>query len=196
MVGHSHLFGYPDLPANVDIPAVVEDGEEFALTLVCQINLSDLPDNDVFPKQGLLQFYADIAYYRGDWDEPAITMVPSDNKVCRVVYIPADQMDALESCRERYFEQDETPAMAIEFDRDKGQIEDPELQLLGKSAHLEWESWPEPCEDWQLLLQIDSMEIGGYSYNFIDWGVLCFLIDPNALKRLDFSDVRAIILST
>ena len=43
---------------------------------------------------------------------------------------------------------------------------------------------------------MDSMSGEDYSYNFIDFGVLCFLIEREALERKDFSNVKTIILST
>lgn len=79
--GSSHWFGYPDLAHDVEVPWVCDGGEKYALTLICQINL------------------ADIAYYRGDWDEPAISMHVSDNRVCRVQFIPEERFPELEYAR-------------------------------------------------------------------------------------------------
>lgn len=53
-----------------------------------------------------------------------------------------------------------------------------------------------PYEDWQILLQIDSFSGMDFNLNFMDFGVLDFLISPEALRHADFSDVRAIVLST
>ncbi len=193
-VGSSHWFGYPDLPPDMEIPQIEEGGESYALTLVCQINLSELPLQPA--QKGLLLFFADIAYYGGHWDEPSIGSDISDNQVCRVVYVPAEKMGTLVSCREYFFEQDEPKAIGLTFNRDKPTLAEPELQLFGRTDHLEWEDWPSPCEGWQLLLMMDSMSGADYSYNFIDWGVLCFLIECEALERKDFSNVKTIILST
>lgn len=193
-LGSSHWFGYPDLPPDIGIPQVMEDGEAYGLTLVCQINLADLPLPSA--RKGLLLFFADISYYCGNWDEPSIGMNVSDNKVCRVVYVPEERMGELVNCRQFFFEQDEPKAVMLAFDRVRPTLEEEELQLFGQTGHLEWEDWPEPCEGWQLLLMMDSMSGEEYSYNFVDFGVLCFLIEPEALEKGDFSDVRAIILST
>lgn len=195
-VGASHWFGYPDLPADVEVPYVDEKDGKYALTLICQINLSDLPETGIFPRRGLLQFYADVAYYRGDWDEPAISMHVSDNRVCRVLFTPEEKLPELENTQPRFFEQDEAQAIPIVFNYSQPTLEEPELQLLGSTDRLEWETWPDPCAGWQLLLMMDSMEGSDYNYNFVDCGALCFIIDPAYLRRLDFSNVKAIILST
>lgn len=193
-LGSSHWFGYPDLPPDMEIPQIEEDGEPYALTLVCQINLSDLP----LPTagKGFLLFFADISYYCGNWGEASIGSHISDNRVCRVVYVPEDRLGELENCRKFFVEQDEAKAIRLTFNYEKPNFDEPELQLFGQTDHLEWEDWPSPCEGWQLLLMMDSMSGADYSYNFIDWGVLCFLIEREALERKDFSNVRTIILST
>ncbi len=53
-----------------------------------------------------------------------------------------------------------------------------------------------PFEDWVILLQIDSFEGKYFVLNFMDFGVLDFLISPKAQEAYDFSDVRGIVLST
>lgn len=47
-----------------------------------------------------------------------------------------------------------------------------------------------------ILLQVDSFEGEDFSLNFMDTGVLDFLISPHDLEKSDFSDVRAIVLSS
>lgn len=212
-VGKSHWWGYPDLPLDTDIPTFTDpnDGNEYALSFLCQINLADLHDAMLdaaydtgdqtykqydLPKSGLLLFFADIAYYGGMWDEPAIGSHLSDNRVVRVVYIPEEDMASL-ICREEEYADEELPAQPIDFcaslPKGKGL---PEHKLLGPPDYREWEDWDMPCTGWQLLLQMDSCEEYGYAFNFMDCGVLNLIISPEALKRHDFSDVRGIILST
>ena len=53
-----------------------------------------------------------------------------------------------------------------------------------------------PFEDWQILLQVDSFSGMDFDLNFMDFGVLDFLISPEDLAKRDFSSVRAIVLST
>ena len=48
----------------------------------------------------------------------------------------------------------------------------------------------------EILLQVDSFAGMDFNLNFMDCGVLDFLIAPEALWARDFSSVRAIVLST
>ncbi len=212
-VGKSHWWGYPDLPLDMDIPTFIDpnDGNEYALSFLCQINLADLHDAMLdaaydtgdqsykqydLPKSGLLLFFADIAYYGGMWDEPAIGSYLSNNKVVRVVYVPEEDMASL-ICRQEEYADEELPAQPIDFCARLPKGEGlPEHKLLGTPDHHEWEDWDQPCTGWQLLLQMDSCEEDGYAFNFIDCGVLNLIISPEALKRHDFSNVRGIVLST
>lgn len=210
-VGQSHWWGYPDMPINMEVPTLTDaDGNEYALDFLCQINLSDLHEflNDTaaatgdshiaqcpLPKSGLLLFFADIAYYLGNWDEPSISMHYSDNRQVRVIYVPQEQMAEVVSCEEFYAD-DNICAQPIEFALEKPGHDAPEHCLLGFPEHREWEDWDEGHEQWQLLLQMDSCEDDSYVCNFVDWGVLNLIISPEDLRRHDFSNVVGIILST
>ena len=206
----SHWFGPAALPDAYDQPRqpnwrygrrapyvsawdgiTVVEPEEWDMTFICQINLADLPANEMLPPAGLLLFFANIEYYDGFNSEgdPVISMHPCEPEHVRVIYVPPMDLGA---AREVYA----PSAIPLDFNGIKPTIEEPDLQMFGRSDHLEWEDWPEECEGWVMLLQMDSMEGRRYNYNFVDCGVLCFLIDPEALRRLDFSNVRAIILST
>lgn len=210
-VGKSHWWGYPDLPLDVDIPTTTDaDGSEYALDFICQINLADLHDYLVetaadtgdrsvldcpLPQSGLLLFFADIAYYRGNWDEPAISMHYSDTDVVKAIYIPEDDMAALVSCEDVYAD-DALPAQPIDFARERGDFSQPDHRLLGPADYREWEDWDAPFCGWEVLLQMDSCEDEVCNINFVDCGVLDLIISPDDLARHDFSNVRAIILST
>ncbi|WP_173911588.1 YwqG family protein [Acinetobacter sp. Marseille-Q1618] len=52
----SKVGGQPYLPLGVDYPCN-ENGE--ALQLIAQINFAELPNNQIYPNQGILQFYID-----------------------------------------------------------------------------------------------------------------------------------------
>lgn len=205
-LGESHWFGYADLPEDVMVPTIEEDGERYALTLICQLRIGEIRKQagphicGKWPfagQDGLLLFFADVAYYRGDWDYPNISLHPSDNRVCRVIFVPEERLDDLQCTSAYICEEDEAKPIPLYFTREKPKgLGVPELQLFGKTDRLEWETWPEECAGWELLLMMDSMEGEGYNYNFVDCGALCFIIAPEALRAGDFSDVRAIILST
>ena len=68
--------------------------------------------------------------------------------------------------------------------------------LFAAPTHREWETWDPPFENWEILLQIDSFSGSDFSLNFMDCGVLCFLIAPEDLKAGKFDNVRGIVLST
>lgn len=68
--------------------------------------------------------------------------------------------------------------------------------VMAEPTYREWETWDHPYEDWQILLQIDSCEGSDFALNFMDCGVLDFLIDPADLAARRFDRVRAIVLST
>ena len=206
----SHLFGSPALPKGCPWPQqpnirygrmtpyvsswdgnTVKESETKNMTFVGQINFTDLPANTLLPRSGLLMFFANIEYYDNQTSggEPVISMHVSEPDSVKVLYVPETDM---ESDVQIY----QPAAIHLSFNHTRPTIEEDELQMFGSSEHLEWEDWPEPCEGWTLLLQVDSIEYKRHRYNFVDFGVLCFLINPEALRRLDFSDVRAIILST
>lgn len=92
-LGASRWWGYPDMPADWD-----GDAAEAPLTLICQINLADLPDDSApeFPHEGLLLFFANIDYYLGRSMDPAISMHVSDAESVRVIYVPKEDMPRLE----------------------------------------------------------------------------------------------------
>ena len=52
----SKVGGKPYLPLNMPYP---ENNQGQALQLVAQINFAELPENTIYPKQGILQFYID-----------------------------------------------------------------------------------------------------------------------------------------
>lgn len=210
----SHFFGSPVMPPEYPMPMIphpapqvpyqsawdgksVECPKVLPMPLLCQINLADLPENEMLPNEGHLLVFADYHYYDNIYGgEPNISMDISDADNLHVVYIPKEDTERMDWRDDS--SRDNLNPISLTFNDKKPTLEEPDMQLFGYTDHLEWEDWPEPCEGWQLLLQVDSMEWDDVRYvlNFVDWGVLCFLIEPEALKRRDFSNVRAIILST
>lgn len=195
-VGASHWWGVPDLPPCQDLPAVTAaDGTRRLLTFVCQLNLADLPAScAALPHRGLLLFFADIDYYACRADDTELRMHLSSPEAVRVIYLTEAQMEGV--CPRTDGSDELAPAQPIAFCRKRPPIGEPEHQLLGESIHREWDDWDEPCRGWQLLLQADSDEGEGFCLNFVDCGVLCLLVDPEALRRLDFGGVRGIVLSS
>ena len=86
----SKFWGNPDLPEDVDYPmAYYPDTDSYEpYHFICQINLADLPPQDILPRRGLLQFYANIHYYLG-WDcDVEISGYPSGADMVKVLYFP------------------------------------------------------------------------------------------------------------
>ena len=80
-VTSSKFGGVPYLPEGVDAPTNA-DGDP--LGMIAQINCAELPDNDIYPKTGILQFWLDLTddLYGANYDNP----IAQDNN--RVMYYP------------------------------------------------------------------------------------------------------------
>ena len=80
-VTSSKFGGVPYLPEGVDAPTNA-DGDP--LGMIAQINCAELPDNDIYPKTGILQFWLDPTddLYGANYDNP----IAQDNN--RVMYYP------------------------------------------------------------------------------------------------------------
>ncbi len=198
-IGASRFWGNPDLPEGMDYPMYNEkDGNEYPYVFICQINLEELhafaADNPL-PKKGLLSFFAKIDHYLGYMGDSELRGFISDASEVRVLYLPHR-----EKLREVVLVDDDDQQMSpeemeIKFSFKREPLGD-DHALFAEPIHRPWATWDHPFEDWLILLQIDSFEGMDFILNFMDFGVLDFLISPKALKAGDFSDVRGIVLST
>lgn len=201
-LGGSRFWGNPDLPSAMDYPTYISsDGEEWEYQFVCQINLSEiaaLDTEDRLPHTGLLSFFARIDHYLGRFDDGgSIEGYISDPEDVKVMYFPEVTEDFQEVVLLDEDDQELNPAeLEIRFglERPEGCHED--HSLLAEPTHREWETWDHPFEEWQILLQVDSFSGMDFNLNFMDCGVLDFLISPEALSERRFEYVRAIVLST
>lgn len=196
----SRFWGNPALPEGVAYPMYLDDdGEECPYVFICQINMADVAPYDTenaLPHSGLMLFFAKIDHYLGYFDyTECIGGHISDPDDVKVMYFP-DPQDLREVV---LLDEDEKPfspeEMQITFSLDFPKY-CADHALLAEPTHREWATWDAPYEDWQILLQIDSFAGKDFDLNFMDCGVLDFLISPAALKARDFSDVRGIVLST
>lgn len=201
-LGASHFWGDPDLPEDMGYPEYVdEDGDELDYSFICQIHLPDIAHLDhagLLPHAGLLLVFAKLEYYMNGYrGEPEISGSISDSDAVRVILVRPEKMDKL--VRTVLVDDDEKPvspaALAIEFSDTREKYGD-DTALLAEPDHRPWENWDHPFEDWTILFQVDSFDTDDMKLNFIDFGVLDLLISPEALRRRDFSDVRALIIST
>lgn len=195
----SRFWGNPDLPDGTDYPMYAdEEGEQYPYVFICQINLADLhrfaPGNPL-PSSGLLSFFAKIDHYLGYMGDSELSGFISEPSEVKVLYF--HETDDLHEVV--LLDEDDKPMspqeLEITFAFDVASPGD-EHTLFAEPGHRPWETWEHPFEDWIILLQIDSFEGRDFILNFMDFGVLDFLISPKALKKADFSDVRGIVLST
>ena len=200
--GSSRFWGNPDLPSPVVYPTYIgEDGQEWEYQFVCQINLSDIADLDVenrLPHKGLLSFFAKIDHYLGRFDDGSgISGYISDPADVKVLYFPDVTDDFQEAVLVDDDEEWLNPAeFEIKFERTLPDIYHEDHALFAEPTHREWDTWDPPFEDWQILLQIDSFSGMDFNLNFMDFGVLDFLISPDDLAAARFDNIRAIVLST
>jgi len=186
-VGSSKLLGNPDVWEGFEWPAIDLDGELYDLTFMCQINCVEAAPYDkdgMLPKTGMLYFFYDL-------DE--MPHEPSNQNAARVIYYNGDITELHEMVLTD--ENGESIAFAeqkIEFECvEEGYLSDSEpTHLLLGAPSLDFGTWYECIDGWQMLLQIDSFETEDACINFTDEGVLCFYAEPQKIKELDFSDVR------
>lgn len=198
--GASRFWGNPDLPEGVPYPTYVDDdGDECPYFFVCQINLAELaafaPENPL-PKSGLLSFFAKIDHYLGHMAATDCVMSHiSEPEDVRVMYFPSAgntrEVEVVDDGGEPVAPEE----LAVGFSRKRAPLGD-DHALFAAPAHREWETWDPPFEQWEILLQVDSFDGIDFSLNFMDCGVLDFLIAPEDLRRGRFGNVRAIVLST
>ncbi len=186
-VGSSKLLGNPDVWEGFEWPAIDLDGELYDLTFMCQINCAEAAPYDqdgVLPKTGMLYFFYDL-------DE--MPHEPSNQNAARVIYYNGEITELHEMVLTD--ENGESIAFAeqkIDFECvEEGYLSDgaPTHLLLGAPS-LDFGTWYECIDGWQMLLQIDSFETEDACINFTDEGVLCFYAEPQKIKELDFSDVK------
>ncbi len=197
--GASRFWGSPDLPLDVEYPTYEDvDGEVYPYTFVCQINLEQLhafdPANPL-PEKGLLLFFAKIDRYLGYFESDSVSGYISSPEDVKVLYFP-DTGNMEEVVLLDEYDEPMTPnEFEISFASETAPLSNEHI-LFAAPDHREWETWDEPFEDWEILLQIDSFVGMDFDLNFMDCGVLDFLISPEDLKAGRFDNVRAIVLST
>ena len=187
----SRFWGNPALPSADDYPFYVDsNGDEMAYTFICQINLSELPPSPL-PQKGLLLFFGKIGHYLGRFGEDYVGGTLGDSEAVKVIYLP--DTEGLEEIV--LLDGDDKP-LSPEEREIKFQRGEDDTAMFAEPTHREWADWDAPYEGWEILLQVDSMDGMDFHLNFMDWGVLDFLISPEDLRNANFDNVRGIILST
>ena len=206
----SRFWGNPDLPKGYGYPVFEDiDGNPFEYQFICQINLSEIAPFDTenrLPHKGLLSFFAKIDRYLGRFDNgSSLGLSLSSPEDVRVLYFP-EVGEAGENANPGFdqlvlVDDDGRPLNPAEWKLDFSTGHESDYYhdghaLLAEPVHREWEDWDEPCEGWNILLEIDSFSADDFILNFVDFGVLDFLISPEDLAARRFDRVRAIVLSS
>ncbi len=198
--GSSKFWGNPDLPSGCSFPSYIDcEGVSRPYFFICQINLEDFSRYDtdcLLPHVGLLSFFAKIGCHLGHYDEEeCIGGTISEADAVKVMYLPDSETLKETAVPEIYMYHPVPDELGISFSLDPAESQE-EHALFAPPTHRPWETWDHPFEDRQILLQVDSFEGDDFVLNFMDVGVLDFLISPSDLKSRNFSDVRAIVLSS
>ena len=184
-LGSSKFGGHPDLPADMEWFRM--DLVDIPMSFIAQINFAEVAPFDLehkLPERGMLYFFYDL-------DE--MPHEPSNLDAARVVYFGGD----ISQLHEMVLTDEDGESIAfaeqkIDFECvEEGYLSDSEpTHLLLGTPSLDYGTWYECIDGWQMLLQIDSFETEDAMINFTDEGVLCFYAEPDKIKKLDFSDVR------
>lgn len=181
------------------------DDDPPELNFLCQINFAELPENGIFPKTGLLQFFIkdDDASAYGLFDDEGYRVVRHEEiesggrrfrsdgtytpvvREQRMTFVPDEESLTYSDFRFEAYKElaDGVPEDAMyEDERFRGEGS----KMLGYPYFTQWD--PRDEEDGRriLLLQLDSCD------RCVEWGdagVANFFISPEALERRDFSDV-------
>ena len=196
----SRFWGNPALPEDMEWPCYRDrDGDELDYVFLSQINLEELAQFDKanpLPASGLLLFFAKIDHYLGHFEYESVGGSISPRDAVRVIYLDSTAGLVEKVLVDDNYNPVSPEELQIGFTYDFDSLRDEDTCLFARPDHRQWETWDHPYEDWQILLQVDSFSGMDFNLNFMDFGVLDFLISPQAMLAADFSDVRAIVLSS
>ncbi len=201
-MGDSKMWGNPDMPSSFEFPTFIdEEGEENHYEFVCQINCCEIAQYDpdaILPHKGMLYFFARIDYYLGDFlDKPMPSGFWGKDGV-KVYYYPKNDFENFEQIV--LIDEDDKDVsfkeQKIEFSNSSSDSlgEGCAHKLLGKPSYIGDDI---DLSEYALLFQLDSCEVEpGIELNFMDCGMLYFLIPISDLKRPSFKNVRGYLASS
>lgn len=187
-LGSSRLLGTPDVWEGFAWPSTAdEEGEEYDLDFLCQINLAEVAAFDsegLLPPSGILYFFYDL--YDAPWYGEATVLHytgdPEELMPCILLDAEGEELDR--------------PALALSFRSDgaEGFLEGDSHFLLGHPSDTQQMGLGTQLpEGLRLLLQIDSFAHSNLGLEFGDTGFLCYLIDEKALAEGDFSQLFFVV---
>lgn len=196
--GRSKMWGIPDLPDSINHPIGQDNGEAFPLNFICQINCKEIAPYDTdnkLPKTGMLYFFADVDYYLGYYDcTPGGDLGLWPQRSVKVAYFPGDESELIplmlnKEDVEFLIEERELSFKSVENVTEGHKI-------LGKPYFMPYSDFEKPVKGWELLFQLDSDEGDDFSLNFIDVGLLYFIISSKDLKKKRFENTRGYLVSS
>lgn len=197
LTGKSKWWGEPDMPEELDWPAVSvtdEEGETYddPLTFICQLRCEDIAPLDpegLLPHEGMLYFFAALDYFLGDLDTPAYPgMGEWEKEYFRVLYSPT--LDQLHTHHLNYPDGTSATKSAEAIRFEKCQRDDDGLRLLGYPYI---EDVREEMKGWLSLLQLDGSDRWGLTFH--DSGTLNFLITPDDLRQRRWDRTKCYLFS-
>ena len=192
------MWGFPDLPENIEHPIGYDGDTVFPLQFICQINCRDIAPYDVdkkLPDTGILYFFADLDYYLGYYDcTPGGFSGLWKKESTKVLYYTGSEDNLVPLMFDKgdvdfYIEERELSFAS------SNQMRNEEHKLLGKPYFMFSEDFESPVNGWDLLFQLDSDESEDFELNFMDVGLLYFIIDKNDLKSRNFDNTRGYLVS-
>jgi uncharacterized protein YwqG len=172
--GSSKFFGVPDVWDGFKWPiAVDEDGNEYPIKFMCQINCAEASKHDkdgIMPKTGMLYFFYD--YEAGPWEGTASLFYYDGELGPYTGNLPEDVGEDHSIAFETEDNEDNVSGSFL-----LGIPTDPEQMGLGETID----------DEWQLVLELDSY-IGDGDFNFGgDCGMLCYFVNKTDFAKKDFS---------
>lgn len=201
VLGGSKMWGNPDLPSSFSFPTYKdEEGDECHYLFVAQINCLEMAPYDLegrLPHQGMLYFFAKIEYYMGDYLTDPIGEGFWDKGDVKVLYYPKNDFENFDQVI--LIDDDDVEIapkeqkITFESKDEKFGLEY-EHKLLGHPPYIADDIDP---DKYALLFQLDSCDVQeDLVLNFMDWGMLYFLIPVEDLSKPSFKNVVGYLASS
>ncbi len=201
--GTTHMFGSPDVPEYFEWPtATTRYGDEIDMAFLCQINCKDIK-SEFIPPSGILYFFYNIA------EQPATPNIKDaakifwfdeeEDKLTTFRLVDSDGEDLLppavilEITDGEYNVSISTEYDDISENADGTDELEEELEEFDNFEEFEFDE--EKSDDEMVVLaSFKEYEDENISFTFEKGSELCFLVKRSSLEKLDFSDIRVLIV--